>query len=72
MKASAAAEAGRAGEETNRYLAKAEKKRKEASSKLEELREASEKKWHEFTFGMNRAAEDFQQADEKAKSRFRE
>lgn len=72
LKASAAGKAEQAREEMNQLVAEAEKKQEAASRKLEEMRKASKQKWGEFTSQVNQAADDFERAYEKAKSRFKE
>ena len=72
LKAKAAGKTEQAREEMKQFLVEAEKKQEAASRKLEEMRKASKNKWQKFSSDMNKAADDFEQAYEKAKSRFKE
>jgi len=60
-----------AREQVKHQLAEAEKKHAAASRKLEEIRKKSGTEWDKFSHEMNQAAEDFEKAYEKAKSRFK-
>lgn len=62
----------KARDEMKQLLKEAEKKQDAASRKLEEMRRASQEKWRKFSSDMNKAADDFEQAFDKAKSRFKD
>lgn len=62
----------KARDEMSQLLKEAEKKQDAASRKLEEMRRASEEKWRKFSSDMNKAADDFEQAFDRAKSRFKD
>ncbi|OGW36114.1 MAG: hypothetical protein A2010_07215 [Nitrospirae bacterium GWD2_57_9] len=64
--------AEQAQEDIGSYLADAEKKRKTAARKLSEMRTESRKKWRRFTRDMNAAMDEFEQAYERARERFKE
>ena len=72
LKAKTAVLTEQAGKDMKRYVSEAEKKGKAATVKLEKMRKASEKKWKKFTKGLDAAADDFEQAYEKAKGHFKE
>jgi hypothetical protein len=72
LKAKAAGKTEQARVEMKQFLVEAEKKQQAASLKLEEMRKASKNMWLKFTSDMNKAADDFEQAYERAKSRFKE
>ncbi len=63
--------AEQARKEIDHQLAVANKKGKAANHELEELRKKSDKEWKKFTDGMYKAADDFENAYESAKSRFK-
>ncbi len=69
LKAKAAGKTEQAREEMKQLVADAEKKREAASRKLEEMRRETKNKWRRFVSDMNRAADDFEQAFERARSR---
>lgn len=58
--------------ELGQYLKDAEKKQQAASQKLEEVKKASAEKWRKFTSDMNKAADEFEKAFERAKKNFKE
>ena len=70
VKAGKAAE--QASKEADHQLKEANKKGKAASHELEELRKKSNEEWKKFATGMNKAADDFEKAFEKAKSQFKD
>jgi len=72
LKAKAAGKTEQARDEMKQFMVEAEKKQEAASRKLEEMRKVSKQKWQEFSSDMNKAADDFEQAYERAKSRFKE
>jgi cell division protein FtsN len=72
LRAKANARTEEAGKELNQYMKDAEKKREAAVRKLEEVRKATNKTWRKFTSDMNKAADDFEQAYDRAKKRFKE
>ncbi len=72
LKAKAAARSDQAGQQMKGSLAEAEKKRKAAAVKLEEMKKTSKDKWKKFSEDMDQAARDFEKAYEKAKLRFKE
>ena len=72
LKAKAAGKTEQARVEMKQFLVEAEKKQQAASLKLEEMRKASKNMWLKFTSDMNKAADDFEQAYERAKYRFKE
>jgi hypothetical protein len=69
LKEKADAKKGRAEAEMKVHLADAEKKRQAAVRKLEELRQASKDSWEKFSAEAEKAATDFEQAFERAKTR---
>ena len=69
LKASAAAKSEHAEGKMKEYLSDAEKKRKAAARKLDELGKASSDTWDKFTAEMEKAAKDFERAFTRAKSR---
>ncbi len=72
LKDKAAGKTDQARDEMKRLLTEAEEKQEAASRKLEEMRQASKKKWRKFSSDMSNAADEFEQAFERAKSRFKE
>jgi hypothetical protein len=69
LKADAAAGTGKVEGKMKEYLSDAEKKKRVAERKLDELGKASKESWKKFTGGMEKAAKDFEQAFSRAKSR---
>jgi hypothetical protein len=69
LKATAAVKSEHAEGKMKEYLADAEKKRKVAARKLEELGKASKDTWVKFTAEMDKAAKDFERAFNRAKTR---
>ncbi len=55
----------------NHYLAEAEKKQRAAMRKLEEIQKKSEKEWKKLSADMDKAADEFEKAYERAKSHFK-
>ncbi len=72
LKAKAGTMAGQARSEANRYIADAERKRKAASRKLDEMKVESKKKWKKFSSEVSAAMDEFEKAYEKAKSHFKQ
>ncbi len=72
LKSKAATMAERMKKDTKEDLNAAEKKRKIASQKLEQMRNETEEKWKKFSKKMNEAVYDFEKAYKKAKSHFKE
>jgi len=72
LKAKAAAMTAKAQKDINQDLAKAEERREAASRKLEKIRKESTATWKKFSADLDKAAEDFEKAYEKAKERFKE
>lgn len=72
LNAKAAQRTEEARKELDQYLKDAEKKQQAASRKLEEMRKASAAKWRKFTSDMNKAADEFEKAYERAKQNFKE
>jgi len=72
LNASAAAMTEQAKTGLNRRIAEAKTKQKAASSKLEEMRKRSEKKWKKFASETDAAADEFEKAYERAKAHFKE
>ncbi len=72
LKARAAVTAEQARKDMDRHLADAEKKRKIAAGKLEEMRAEGKKKWSTFTRELNSAMDEFEKAYERAKAHFKE
>jgi Skp family chaperone for outer membrane proteins len=72
LHAKAAAMAEQARKETERSLGEAEKKRREAGRKLEEMRTEGGKRWNRFTGEMNAAMAEFEKAYERAKTHFKD
>ncbi len=56
----------------DRHLAEAEKKRKIAARKIEDMKTESRKKWSKFTDELNAAMDEFEKAYERAKAHFKE
>lgn len=69
LKATTAAKSEKAEGKMKDYLAEAEKKRKVAERKLEEVGKASKDTWKKFTADMDKAAKDFEHAFQRAKTR---
>ncbi|HUL00907.1 MAG TPA: hypothetical protein VLX29_08640 [Nitrospirota bacterium] len=69
LKAKAAVKTEEARKEMKKYLVEAEKKQKKASRELEKLRKASVAGWKKISAKMDKAADEFEDAYEKAKSR---
>ncbi len=72
LKARAGTMAVEARKDVNKYLAEAERKQKAAMRKLDEMRTASARRWKKFTAEMDKAADEFEKAFERAKSHFKE
>jgi F0F1-type ATP synthase membrane subunit b/b' len=72
LRAKADAGAEDARKELKQLVNDAEKKREAASRKFEEVRKASSEKWKKFTSDMNKAADDFEKAYERARQRLKE
>jgi len=72
LKAKAGTKTEQAQKSMRQYLGAAEKKQKVATKKLEKMRKESVKRWKKFSAELDAAADDFEQAYEKAKSHFRE
>lgn len=69
LKASTATKTGQVEGKMKGYLTEAEKKRKAAARKLDELGKASSDTWEKFTADMEKAAKDFEHAFSRAKTR---
>jgi hypothetical protein len=72
LQAKAGATAVQARKDMDKYLAEAEKKRKAAFRKFDQMETESARKWKKFTHEMNEAADEFEKAYERAKSHFKE
>ena len=72
LRAEANARTEEARKELDQYMKDAQKKHDAAARKLEEVRKATDETWRKFTSDMNKAADDFEQAYEKARKRFKE
>ncbi len=72
LNARAATMAEQTRKDIDRQLADAEKKRKVAGQKLEELKSEGEKKWHSFAAEVNAALDEFEKAYYRAKEHFKE
>jgi uncharacterized phage infection (PIP) family protein YhgE len=72
LKTKAAVMTEQARKNMSKQVAEAEKKQKAASAKLEKMRKVSVKKWKKFSAELDAAADDFEQAYERAKSHFKE
>lgn len=64
--------AEQARRDAERSLAEAEKQRKKAGQKLEELRTESRKRWAKFSEELNAAMDEFEKAYDRAKEHFKE
>jgi F0F1-type ATP synthase membrane subunit b/b' len=72
LKTKAAAMTEQARKNINQDLAEVEKKKETASRKLEKMRKESTATWKKFSADLDKAADDFEKAYEKAKERFKE
>jgi hypothetical protein len=72
LKARTAAASDHARKDMKVLIADAEKKQQAAAKKLNEMRRESSAAWKKVSSEMDRLADEFEQAYEKAKSRFKE
>lgn len=63
---------GEAKQELNREIAALEKKRDELRARMPEIKKSSAEAWNDLKRGLGEAAEDFQKAWERARSRFKD